>query len=89
MTPKIKLFVRPAGGSGSACSAANKETSLYNDYRCTHRCIQSLFYLRFLFLKKIKSNVALMQNLQIIVVHIEGHWIIMEIFVFCFVYFIL
>lgn len=39
--------------------------------------------------KKIKSNVALMQNLQIIVVHIEGHWIIMEIFVFCFVYFIL
>lgn len=49
----------------------------------------SLFYLRFLFLKKIKSNVALMQNLQIIVVHIEGHWIIMEIFVFCFVYFIL
>lgn len=39
--------------------------------------------------KKIKSNVALMQNLQIIVVHIGGHWIIMEIFVFCFVYFIL
>lgn len=39
--------------------------------------------------KKIKSNVALMQNLQIIVVHIEGHWIIMEIFLFCFVYFIL
>lgn len=49
----------------------------------------SLLYLRFLFFKKIKSNVALMQNLQIIVVHIEGHWIIMEIFVFCFVYFIL
>lgn len=88
MTPKIKLFVRPAGGSGSACSAANKETSLYNDYGCTHRCIQSALS-TFPVFKKIKSNVALMQNLQIIVVHIEGHWIIMEIFVFCFVYFIL
>lgn len=88
MTPKIKLFVRPAGGSGSACSAANKETSLYNDYRCTHRCIQSVLS-TFPVFKKIKSNVALMQNLQIIVVHIEGHWIIMEIFVFYFVYFIL
>lgn len=88
MTPKIKLFVRPAGGSGSACSAANKETSLYNDYRCTHRCIQSVLS-TFPVFKKIKSNVALMQNLQIIVVHIEGHWIIMEIFVFCFVCFIL
>lgn len=84
MTPKIKLFVRPAGGSGSACSAANKETSLYNDYRCIQSVLST-----FPVFKKIKSNVALMQNLQIIVVHIEGHWIIMEIFVFCFVYFIL
>lgn len=54
-----------------------------------HSQMHSVCFIYVSCFKKIESNVALMQKLQIIVVHVEGRWIIMEIFVFYFMYFIL